>query len=308
MERIIIDTDPGVDDAHAIMMALAYPGVKVEALTVVGGNVGLANTVANACKVLDVMAADVPVYAGCERPFLHPAENAAHVHGDDGLGDAGLPPSQRIVESEHASAALVRMVNEAPGELTLVALGPLTNVAVALKLDPALPEKLKRLVIMGGAIHAHGNTRNVSAEFNIYADPEAAYLVFEAWPQLTMVSWETTVAQGFPMELMQEWMAWENPRARFFRSIITKTLLLLGQKFGRPLFYGADELAMAVALEPEIVQEVKEHFVSVELNGRYTRGQTTVDWDDFTGLPANANIILKVDQERFVALMEQGLA
>jgi len=307
MERLIIDTDPGVDDAHAIMMALAHPGVKVEALTVVGGNVGLNHTVANACKILDVIGVDVPVYAGCERPFLHPSENAAHVHGSDGLGDANLPPSKRQVEREHASVALVRMANEAPGELTLVAIGPLTNVAVALKLDPALPPKLKRLIIMAGTIHARGNTPNVSAEFNVYADPEAALVVFDAWPQLTMVSWETTVAHGFSTELVQKWMSWQSPRAQFFQQITGKTLAFLEKKYGHSTLYGADGLAMAVAMEPDIVQEAEEHYVSVEINGRFTRGQTTVDWDDRTGEQANANIILKVDQDRFVALMEQGL-
>ena len=158
MERIIIDTDPGVDDAHAIMMALAHPNVKVEALTVVGGNVGLHHTVANACKILDVMGADVPVFAGCERPLIYETKDAAQVHGSDGLGDAGLPTSSRKVEAEHAAVALVRMVNENPGELTLVAIGPLTNVAVALKLDPELPQKFKHFVVMGGTIVAKGNT------------------------------------------------------------------------------------------------------------------------------------------------------
>lgn len=307
MERIIIDTDPGVDDAHAIMMALAHPEVQVEALTVVGGNVGLAHTVANACKILDVMAADVSVYAGCERPLIYQSENAAQVHGSDGLGDTGLPPSTRKVESEHAAVALVRIANENPGELTLVAIGPLTNVAVALKLDPSLPQKIKRFVVMGGAIYAKGNTSNVSAEFNVYADPEAAHVVFEAWPQLTLVSWETTVAHGFSQELVDKWMGWTTPHAQFFQQITAKTLAFLEAHFGNKMLYGADGLAMAVVLEPDIVQQAETHHVSVECNGRYTRGQTTVDWADRTGQRANANIILKVDYERFVALMERWL-
>ncbi len=165
MKRMIIDTDPGVDDAHAIMMALAHPDVKVEALTVVAGNVGLENTVANAKKILDTFAADVPVYAGSQQSLVLKAETAAYVHGEDGLGDAGIPDSHRETEAEPAAVALVRMANESPGEISLVAIGPLTNLAVALHLEPSLPLKFKELVIMGGAVDARGNTENLSAEF-----------------------------------------------------------------------------------------------------------------------------------------------
>lgn len=307
MERIIIDTDPGVDDAHAIMMAFAHPEVKVEAITAVGGNVGLNHTVANACTILDVLGVDVPVFAGCDQALILPAENAAHVHGEDGLGDVGFPPSARPVEKEHASVALARMADEAPGDLTLVAIGPLTNVAVALKIDPDLPRKFKRLVIMGGAINARGNTTNISAEFNIFADPEAAHVVLAAWPEFSLVSWETTMAHGFSAELVNKWLALDTPRARFFQQISARVLDFITNVLGRPMLFGADGLAMAVAVEPEIVLKAEKHHVTVELNGRYTRGQTTVDWQDRSDHPPNANIILEVDQQRFIQLMESAL-
>jgi purine nucleosidase len=304
MERIIIDTDPGVDDAHAIMMASAYPGVKIEALTVVAGNVGLERTVANSCTILDMLGEDAPVFAGCDSPFVPGPVDAAHVHGLDGLGDASFGPSPRAVEKEHASAALVRLAHKSPGELTLVAIGPLTNLAVALKLDPGLPALFKRLVIMGGAVDARGNTPNFTAEFNIYSDPEAAHIVFSAWPALTLVSWEATLAHAIPLDIVSLWQSKNSPRARFFSQISKKTIDYLMTKFGLSVLPGADGLAMAVALEPEIVRTAEQRYVTVELDGRHTRGQTTVDWSNHSRNSPNASIIRQVDQIRFEELME----
>ena len=195
MEKLIIDTDPGVDDAEAILMAAAHPNATIAAILAVGGNVGLEHTLRNSLTIVEMIEQDVPVYAGCDKPLVIFQEDAAFVHGEDGLGDVGYVPQSRQPEAEHAALALIRMANEAPGEYTLVAIGPLTNIAVALKLDPTLPEKLKRMVVMGGAVTAHGNTSNVSAEFNIYHDPEAAHVVFEAWEQygglIELIDWES---------------------------------------------------------------------------------------------------------------------
>lgn len=308
MKRLIIDTDPGIDDAHAIMMAMAHPAVNVEAITTVAGNVGLDRTTANACTILDVLSAEVPVFAGCASALVGIShEDASEFHGADGLGDAGYPSSDRKIGGEHASAALVRLANESPGELSLVAIGPLTNLAVALKLDPELPGKFKELAVMGGAIYARGNTPNMTAEFNIFADPEAAYVVFAAWPQITLASWETTVAHRFSKEVVRKWMVMNTPRAQFFKRITTNAIDFLERFFGQPVLFGADALAMAVVLEPEIVQNAEQHFMTVELNGRHTRGQTPVDWMDRSGLSPNANIILEIDQTRFEDLMEMGL-
>ena len=303
MKRLIIDTDPGVDDAHAIMMALAHPEAKVEALTVVAGNVGLEATVANAKKILDVCDAQVPVYAGSEQALVLKAKTAAYVHGQDGLGDAGLPDSSRPTEAEPAAVAMVRMADESPGEISLVAIGPLTNLAVALHLDPRLPEKFKELIIMGGAVDARGNTENLSAEFNIFTDPEAAHVVFEAWPEFTLVSWEATMAHGIPQDVWREWRDLPTDQAKFFFRISDKVIKFLAEVLGRPTMFGADGLAMAVALEPDMVIETEHHYVTVELSGRHTRGQTTVDWMDRSGQQPNARIIRQVDLQRFHELM-----
>ena len=307
MERVIIDTDPGVDDAHALMMALAHPGVRVEAITTVAGNVGLARTTANTCTILDALGKDVPVYAGCDGPLISRQADATHVHGRDGLGDAGFPPSTRQLEAEHAVAALVRLAGESPREFSLVAIGPLTNLAVALKLDPQLPGKFKQLIVMGGAIYAQGNTPNLAAEYNVYADPEAARIVFEAWPHFALVSWETTLAHGFPLPLVKEWMSWETAQAQFYRAISAKTLAYTTEIMKRDSLFGPDALAVALLLDPTIIQEAEEHYVAVELAGRHTRGQTIVDWEDRGDRPANARIILRVDQAKFNDLMALSL-
>ncbi|MCP4419280.1 MAG: nucleoside hydrolase, partial [Chloroflexi bacterium] len=191
---------PGVDDAQAILMAAAHPNATIAAILAVGGNVGLEHTLRNSLTLVEMVGQEIPVFPGCDKPFVIFQEDAAFVHGQDGLGDVGFVPKTRQPETEHAALALTRMANEAPGAYTLVAIGPLTNIAVALKLDPALPTKLKRLVIMGGAVTAHGNTSNVSAEFNIYHDPEAAHVVFEAWGQsgkiIELIDWEATLRHG----------------------------------------------------------------------------------------------------------------
>lgn len=149
MERILIDTDPGVDDAEAILLAAAHPNHRIEGFLAVAGNVGLEHTLRNALLLAEVVGQDIPVYPGCAQPLVMFQEDAAHSHGNDGLGDVGLVPQSRQAEAEHAALALVRLVNESPGEITLAAIGPLTNVAVALTIDPDLPKKLKRTVVMG---------------------------------------------------------------------------------------------------------------------------------------------------------------
>jgi purine nucleosidase len=307
MKRLIIDSDPGVDDAHAILLALAHPDVQVEAITTVNGNVGLDLTTANALKILDVAGKDVPVYRGCDRPLVQRPDNAAHVHGDDGLGDCGIAASKKQAQPEHAVHALLRLANDNPGELTLVAIGPLTNLAVALSIDPDLPLKFKDLVVMGGAVYAQGNTSTVTAEFNIQTDPEAAHIVFAAWPMLKLLSWETTLAHVFTPEVLERFFRLGTPRAKFFHNTNQKILGFIKERLGQDILFAPDGLALAAAVEPGIVTRSEKRHVSIELHGSRTRGQTVVDWYGQTHKPANTEIILELDQECFIQLMENGL-
>jgi purine nucleosidase len=255
---------------------------------------------------LDVLGADTPLYPGCARPV-----DAGHFHGQDGLGESGYPPSTRPVSDQHAVHALIRLANQHPGELTLVALGPLTNLALATRLDPALPHKVARLVVMGGAIHGRGNV-TPAAEFNAYADPEAAAIVLEAWPGLDLISWEMTLAHAFKSEQVDALMAVDSPRGAFFRRITPLALENTARAFGVRQLYAPDGLAVAVALEPEIVRRSERHAVRVELCGQHTRGQTVVDWDDRTSQASShgacdVNLVLELDRERLWELMRAAL-
>jgi purine nucleosidase len=311
MVRLVIDTDPGVDDAHALMIAFSHPAARVEAITTVSGNVSLDKTTANACTILDVLEVDpeqTPIYAGCDRALLGAQPDAAYVHGTDGLGDGPRTPSHRPVAPEHAALALIRLANAAPGELTLVAIGPLTNLALAMRLDPTLPQKYKRLVVMGGAIRSLGNmAERPTTEFNFYADPEAAAIVVAEWPGLALISWETTIDYRLSAEHLEALMSAGTPRSEFFRRITAKTYEYNRERL-HPGLYAPDPLAVAVAIDPTLVTRAERHPMWVEVDGGRTRGQSSVDWFGLSRRPANAEIILEVDFERFWHMMRASTA
>src|SRR5574337_499944 len=302
-QKILIDTDPGVDDALAILMAHRH--ADVVGLTIAAGNVGLAHTTANALKLVETIGAATPVFAGCATPLVHAAEDAAFVHGLDGFGDTGHAPSARRAEREPAAQAILRLSREHANKLVIVAMAPLTNLALALRLDPELPSRVARLVVMGGAVTGRGNT-TVSAEFNIGFDPEAAHIVFSAWPRIELVDWELTVRHGIGFDTVARWVGADNPTARCFDAISRKTRAWSIER-GRPQLALADPLAMAIALQPDVVTQGEDHHVEIALHGA-ARGATLVDWDDRSGKPANARIVMDLDQARFEALAASALA
>src|SRR5262249_41504271 len=156
-------------------------------------------------KLVEVIGARTPVFAGCATPLVRPALDAAVVHGADGFGDSGYLRSARRAETEHAALAIVRLAREHGKDLTLVAMAPRTNLALALKLDPALPQRIGRLVIMGGAVTGRGNIERVPSEFNVGFDPESAHIVFSSWPQFDLVDWELTMRHGIAFETAERW-------------------------------------------------------------------------------------------------------
>ena len=302
---LLIDTDPGVDDALAILMA--HEHADVTALTVAAGNVGLDHTVRNARTLVQLIGAATPVHPGCPSPLVRaPDEDAAFVHGADGFGDVGFAETTHPSQAEHAALALIRLTRERPGELTLVALGPLTNLALAVRLDPAFPARVKRLVVMGGAVTGHGNTGKIPAEFNIGFDPEAAHVVFEAFEMFDLVDWEATVRHAFADEVYEGWIASGDDRAVFFEKIFG-TARRFNAEHERTGFIAADALAMAVALDPAMIVRAETRHVAIELDGRLTRGATVVDWHRRLGGQANARIVLEVDQDRFRDLIAGAL-
>lgn len=306
MKRIIIDTDAGVDDAAALLLALSHADTQVEAITTVNGNVEVTKTTANVLKVLDLVDKDVPVFVGCSRPLIQDYYHAIYVHGEDGLGDCGIPKSERQAEPKHAVNALIDLANLNLEQLELVAIGPLTNLAMALMLDPQLPQKYSGLTIMGGAVQGKGNT-NITAEFNIYCDPEAAQIVFSRWPKVRVLSWETTMAHVIDQETLKRFFSFETPRAQFFHDTNQIILNFTRDVYHREMLFAPDALAVAVAIEPGIIVKKESHHLLVELQGKFTRGQTCVDWYDVSGKPANAEIIIKINKTRFIEMMEKSL-
>jgi purine nucleosidase len=303
---LLIDTDPGVDDALALLMAFNDSRHDIVGLTIAAGNVGLAHTVSNALKLCEVAGRDdIPVHAGCNAPLLHPAPDAGYVHGQDGFGDVGYEPARRRPEAEHAAQAILRLSHQHAGKLLLVALGPLTNVALALKLDPTLPERIGRLVVMGGAVTGHGNI-TPAAEFNVYFDPEAAHIVFGAFARYDLSDWEATVAHGLHHETVVRWLQADTARATFYERISRRTREWSADRRG-DYWHSADALAMAYALEPEGALEMLERPLAVALEGPHGRGATIVDWNRQTGCPDQARILMRYDQARFEGLIQRAL-
>jgi purine nucleosidase len=304
---LLIDTDPGVDDALAILMALQSSAHEVVGLGIAAGNVGLDHTVRNALKLLEVAGrTDVPVFPGCAGPLVHaPREDAAHVHGRDGFGDTAYAAPAGQAAAEHAALAILRLSHKYAGRLVLVALGPLTNLALALRLDPTLPGRVQRLVVMGGAVTARGNITPV-AEFNIAFDPEAAHVVLSGFPRFDLADWEATVAHGLLHRQVEQWLAAPTPQARFYADISRQTREWSEDRRGER-WYCADALAMAWALQPQGAVELAERPVVVETEGRFARGLTAVDWRRQTGAADNARILLGYDQAGFEAQIQAAL-
>ncbi|WP_456412970.1 nucleoside hydrolase [Oceanithermus profundus] len=306
-EPLIVDTDAGVDDALALMLALAHPGAEVVAVTAVGGNVPLEHVVPNVFEVLHVMGAEgVPVFPGAREPLL-PGErvHATEFHGEDGLGDYPDRRARVRPEPEPAAVAIARRARERPGELTLVALGPLTNLALALRLEPELPRLLRRLVVMGGAHTARGNTPHWAAEFNFYYDPEAAQMAVQAFEELTLVTWETTLAHPILWAEHEALAALDTPRARFYAAV-TRTTRGFLEKRGLPGLLIPDPLAMAAALEPGLVTSAERHRGWVETCGAHTRGQLVLDHGR-SAEPPNVRVVTGLDREGVRALFHRAL-
>lgn len=305
---LLIDTDPGVDDALALLMALADDRHDIVGLTIAAGNVGLRHTVANALKLTEVAGRDdIPVFPGCDSPLLHAAEDAAYVHGEDGFGDTGYAPAARAAADEHAALAILRLSHEHAGRLLLVALGPLTNLALALKLDPTLPQRVARCVVMGGAVTGHGNM-TPSAEFNIVFDPEAAHLVFSAFPRVELADWEAVLRHGLPHAALERWLQAGTPQAAFYGAISRQTREWARAEGRGGDWHCADALAMALALQPDGALDLQARPLAVEIGLGKARGATLVDWDRAFGGSDNAEILMAYDRARFEDMVAQALA
>jgi purine nucleosidase len=252
MRYFLIDTDTASDDAVALVMALRHPNVQVEAITVVAGNVPVEQGVQNALYTVELCQRGTPVYRGMQGPLLRPLETAQHVHGQDGMGDLGLPLSGRTPASGHAVDAIRKTIRRFAHDITVVTLGPLTNLALALKLEPELAGLVNECIIMGGVGQGPGNMTRV-AEFNIWVDPEAAQMVFASGLPITMVGWDISVASAtFSPEDADALRAVGTPLAAFCVDIQRVLQEFAIKETNLAGFDLPDPIAMAVALKPEV--------------------------------------------------------
>jgi purine nucleosidase len=320
MRNFLIDTDTASDDAVAIMMALSAPDVRVLALTTVAGNVGLEQATRNALFTADICGSDVPVFAGAAAPLIRAHEHAHWFHGADGLGDHGYPAPRRAPEREHAVAAILRLARAEPG-LTLVTLGPLTNIALALAQDPSLAGRIGRCVIMGGAPCCEGNV-TPAAEYNIWVDPEAARTVFRSRLKIEMVGWH--VSRGESVLGDAEVAAIEalgTAKARFAIESNSRAREAYHIQTGETGLSLADPTAMAIALDRSVGLSWSRHRVAIECASDLTRGMTVVDrlgvnsdaingpvWGPAAGESAGADIVWTFDSARFKSMLKAALA
>ena len=315
MVRLLLDTDPGIDDALALFLALASPDVQLEAVTTVSGNVPVDFTTRNALTLLELAGRpDVPVARGSDRPLLRPPVIADYVHGQNGLGGLLLPePGQQPV-SASAVDVLIQKILEAPGEMTLVAIGPLTNLALAVRREPHIAQAVREVLIMGGALRVPGNVTPVS-EFNIFVDPHAAHIVLHAgWP-IRLVSLDVTNRAGMRREHFAALAASGHPVTQSMKAMVDNQLDEFGKARNIAVFHMHDPLCLAAAIQPDLI-DWQPAYVDVELNSSLTLGETVAFFEWMEDLdpefahphPSNVLASMGVDVERFVAFYMERIA
>jgi purine nucleosidase len=273
---LLIDTDTASDDAVALIMALRSREVRVAAITVVAGNVSVAQATSNALFTVELCGANVPVYSGAESPLLRKLVIADWFHGADGLGDHGYKPTKRRAEPHHAVDALIETVRQNPG-IEVVTLGPLTNLAMALLREPKLAASVKRCVVMGGAPCCEGNV-TPAAEFNIWVDPEAARIVFRSGLPVEMVGWQLSRGDAvLDQHDIERVLALKNSVAEFAVRCNSTAVEGFFKQTGQRGMSLPDPVAMGIALNPALCISSSEHYVEIEISSELTRGMTLVD-------------------------------
>lgn len=300
-KKVIIDCDPGQDDAVAIVLAARSPELELMGLTCVAGNADLNNTSQNAlriCGLADIR--DVPVVKGMDRPIFGDLITAASVHGKTGLEGADLPETDLDFTPGHAVEFLIETFMASDGSITLIPIGPLTNVAMALLREPGLKDKISRIVLMGGAF-GMGNV-TPSAEFNIFVDPEAARIVFDSGIPLLMVGLDVTHKAILTREHVASIKAKGTPVTDVFTSLLTfylDSLTELGYSQGGAMH---DACAVAAVCDPSLIS-AKLMRVDIETKGEFTRGRTVCDARPTTSGTPNAHVGLDIDSERFFRML-----
>ena len=303
MNKIIIDTDTAGDDTIAILTALH--SFDVLGITITGGNVDFNQQIDNALYTTEIAGYDnIPVYPGYEGPIFGQDEShttVEDVHGSDGMGDSFFPKPKRAAEDSHAIDFIIKTVHENPGEVTLLAIAPLTNIAMAIKKDPTIVDKVKHLYIMGGTNNALGNIVP-SAEYNFYVDPEAAKLVLQSGIEMTMVGWDMCTDYSLMFDKEHEEIEALGTKGSKFFTDVNRVV----KKFNKEVHKldgttHPDTLLVAIAADEKIMSQSNKYFVDVETKGELTRGYSLVDINGRLDKEPNVRVCEKVDRERFKA-------
>lgn len=306
--KIIIDTDPGQDDAVAILAAFASPELDVLAITAVAGNVGLHHTERNARAICELAGRrDMRVFAGCDRPTRRPLMEARHVHGETGLAGPDLPPPTMPLQPEHAVDVIIEILRTEPsGSVTLAALGPLTNIATALDRAPDITSRIAEIVFMGGAYFELGNVTPV-AEFNVYVDPDAAADVFACGAKITSMPLDVTHRALATPERVRAFQAAGNPAGAAISQLTAFRDRQDPERYGGIGVPLHDPCVIAYLLQPDLFAG---RFVNleVETGSELTRGMTVADWWRRTDRQPNATFMREIDAEGYFRLLAERIA
>ncbi|XP_041127625.1 inosine-uridine preferring nucleoside hydrolase-like isoform X3 [Polyodon spathula] len=313
---LLVDADCGVDDAQALMMALAAPQVQVLGVTCCFGNAPIENVCRNTLRVLRVCnRTEIPVFRGAASSLVGTQASLSFDHfGTDGLGDTPdeAHTGTEYVQKEHAVNALIRIVCEHEGQVSLVAVGPLTNLALAVRMDPTFPQKLKDLYIMGGNMEGKGN-RTVCGEFNFVMDPEAAYVVLNEFScPMYIATWDFTCRNKLPWEFFDEWVSQDGDKAAFMKRITSQCRAYSRATSRKDVLFGAgfvsyDSYAMAAAIDSSVMSGSIECSVSVELRGELTRGMMILDPSHNLNKKHKAFLMKEWDMNKFTQLLMAAL-
>lgn len=300
-KRILIDTDPGIDDSLAILLALASPEVTLDGLSVVHGNCSVDQGLTNALSILELAhASHIPVARGCELPLVQPSLLAPETHGNNGLGYAKLPEPKTKQVSQHAVDFLIDKILSAPGEYTIVAIGPLTNLALAMRKQPKIIPAIQEIVSMGAAIRHQGNT-SPQAEFNVYVDPHAAHIVYHSGVPITLVPLDVTYQCILTPVDVERLLRLDAPIPHFIADA-TRFYMEFHDEYQH--ISGCvinDPLALALTFAPGLC-DYEEHFVDVDIQGGVSMGKTFADFYKMTGKSANMRVALGVRARDFIEL------
>lgn len=303
--RIIIDTDPGVDDALTFLLALASAEIHLEALTTTQGNVTVEKATRNALSVLELAhSSHIPVAQGSSLPLVQPLRASALVHGKSGIGNSNLPQPKNEPLAAHAIDFLIEKTLAKPGEISILPIGPLTNIALAIRKEPRFAMSVKELVIMGGAIQEGGNVTPL-AEFNIFVDPHAAHIVFHSGIPITLIPLDATHKCILKQSHIERLGRIKSPITRFISEAV-EDYMKFSLERGHAGCALHDPLTLATVIAPDLLT-LREYFVDVDISGGVSMGNTFADFLNISKRPANMKVAMDVRGDAFIELFLQRM-